>query len=149
MVPALAGDLNLLLPLDADVTRVLETLERTKRGCVSHLEDFTVVAPTLTDVFWELEQLAAAEDEKHGHDQTMSNERHGAARTAVTLADLAQVAAPGASFWSKVLCQTKCTNLKPHSWNTRCGESGFVCLVSGCIHLHICALAMPVAMHLP
>lgn len=120
MLP-LAGDLDLLLPLDADVTRVLEALDQSKRACASHLEDFTVVAPTLTDVFWELEQLAAAEDEQHGQHQTgMSNERLGAARATVTLADLAQVAAPGASFWPKVSCALRHT--KPHSWCPLCGH---------------------------
>ena len=53
-----AADLTLLLPIDVDVAVVMEELERVVNTDDSKVENYGIVAATLSDVFWELDQEA-------------------------------------------------------------------------------------------
>ena len=53
-----AVDLSLLLPRDADISVVMDTLEKAISEVSSQVENYGIVSTTLSDVFWEMDQEA-------------------------------------------------------------------------------------------
>jgi ABC-type multidrug transport system ATPase subunit len=88
-----AADLRLLLPSDADVAVVMEALEKAVDDNESNVENYGIVAATLSDVFWELDQeagrrAAALEEEEHRKNSGGTSSGNGGDNKEPTLEEL-------------------------------------------------------------
>lgn len=100
------GDLNLLLPIETELIGVLEALEAAKKDAGKKLVDFSVSAVNLSDVFWELEQQAAVEDEELAALNHPLQQNLGQA-TAPTIAQLSEGSHRQATTTEKILAMIK------------------------------------------